>query len=248
MRSLPVTGGHGGGATRRTRLAILAGESSKCGQLATGQDGTADANTPCMRDYTLEDVVTDNSLATKDQVRQAKWATRGSGRTWLEQLVVLGILDENRLGDCAVQSLRVPRCDLDRLADIPRAVLARIPADLAAEHRVIPLWLEADGDLRVAMADPTDQVGLHEIQFFAGCGVLRELAPPTAIAWALHRYHGIQSVLWPRQERKLALALVVDATNDSYASYDVDVNVPEPVVEEPWTLTLHTLRHAASAA
>lgn len=202
-----------------------------------------------MRDYNLEQMVIDKALATREQVRQAKWAVRGCQRTWLEQLVLLGIVDEERLGDCLAGALRLPRCDLDRLADIPRAVLARIPADLAAEHRILPLWLEADGDLRVAVADPTDSVGLGEVQFFTGCGLLREVVAPTMIAWALHHYHGVTTALWPRPLRKpRALALVVDDESIDVALDDMAIeSVPLTIVEEPWTLTLDSLRHGAIA-
>ena len=41
------------------------------------------------------------------------------------------------------------------------------------------------------------RTALEELQFFAGTRVMREVVVPTAHAWALHRYYGVPSVLWP---------------------------------------------------
>ncbi len=146
-------------------------------------------------------------LITKEQVDWATESTRGSRCTWLEQLLLLGVLNEERVCECVSMQVCVPRCDLRRLANLPADVVARIPAEVAVEHRVVPMWVEPDGDLRVGMLDPLDSEALEEVQFFAGRRVLREVAVATAMAWALHHYHGVRSALWPRVLKK-SLALV----------------------------------------
>ena len=159
-----------------------------------------------MRDFTLQKLVIRNDLATLAEVRRAMWATQTTAHTWLEELVLTGGFDEARYLERVVKELRVPPCDVHRLAHVPAAVRALIPADLAAEHRVVPLWLESDGDLRVVVADPTDRWALDEVQFFAGRRLLREVAAPTLLASALERYYGVPNVLAPLADAIHALA------------------------------------------
>lgn len=150
-----------------------------------------------MRDFTLHKLVIRSGLATLEQVREALWAVQRANHDWVEELILRGVLDEERYLDVIASGLYVPRCAIERLAHIPEAVLDRIPSEVAIEHRAVPLWAEADGDLHVVVADPTDRRAMEELQFFAGSRVMREVAVPTAHAWALHRYYGVPSVLWP---------------------------------------------------
>lgn len=143
-------------------------------------------------------------LVTKEQIDWATDATRGSRSTWLEQLLLVGLLDEELV--CAVASAQacVPRFDDRKLGRLPIDVVARLPAEVAIEHRVLPLGLEPEGDMRIAMIDPLDTAALEEVQFFAGRPILREVVRATALAWALHHYHGVRSALWPRVTRRSA--------------------------------------------
>lgn len=164
-----------------------------------------------MRDVTLKELLLRHELVSAQHLAEAEWATQAGRHSWLEELLLRGRLDEERYVDCVGRALYVPRCDLERLANVPADVLALIPGDLAAEHRILPLWVEADGDLRVVMADPTDRRAFDEAQFFADRRLLREVAAPSAVAWALDRYHGVSSVLWPH-------AIQADP---AYASYEL---------------------------
>jgi type IV pilus assembly protein PilB len=137
-------------------------------------------------------------LVTKEQIDWAVESSRGSRSTWLEQMVLHGLLNEERVSECVAAQACVPRCDLRRLAELPIAVVARLPAEVAVEHRVVPLGLEPDGDLLIGMVNPFDLEAVEEVQFFAGRPVMREVVTPTALAWALHHYHGVRSALWPR--------------------------------------------------
>jgi Type II secretion system (T2SS), protein E, N-terminal domain len=154
----------------------------------------------------LKELLIRHMLVTREQVDWATQSARGSRCTWLEQLLVLGILNEERVCECVSTQVCLPRCDPRRLANLPADVVARLPADVAVEHRVLPLWLEPDGDLRIGMIDPLDQAAFEEVQFFAGRRVLREVVAATALAWALHHYHGVRSALWPRGPSKRSWA------------------------------------------
>jgi hypothetical protein len=150
----------------------------------------------------LKALLVRQSLVTTEQIDWAVDATRGSRCTWLEQLLLLGMLDEERV--CAAISAQacVPRTDPRKLPHLPIDVIARLPAEVAVEHRVLPIGLEADGDLHIGMVDPLDSTAVEEIQFFAGRPLLRQVVPASALAWALHHFHGVRSALWPRVTRR----------------------------------------------
>jgi hypothetical protein len=141
-------------------------------------------------------------LVTKEQIDWATEATRGSRSTWLEQLLLVGLLNDELVCAAASAQACVPRFDDRQMGHLPIDVVARLPAEVAAEHRVLPLGLEPDGDLRIAMIDPLDSAAIEEVQFFAGRPLLREVVRATALAWALHHYHGVRSALWPRVTRR----------------------------------------------
>jgi hypothetical protein len=149
-------------------------------------------------------------IVTAEQIEWAVESARANRSTWLEQLVALGLVDEERV--CATISAQacVSRTDPRTLPHLPIDLVARLPAEVAIEHRVIPLGIEADGDLRVAMVDPLDSHAVEEVQFFAGRPVIREVIAASALAWALHYYHGVHSVLWPRSVTKTQTTLVED--------------------------------------
>lgn len=137
-------------------------------------------------------------VITPEQLAWAIEAARGSRRTWLEELLLFGVLDECLLCRWVSSELHVPCCNATVLAELRDDVLQMLPADVAVEHRALPLGFEADGDLHVAMIDPCDAVALEELRFFTGRRLVREVAVATAVAWALHRYYGARTALWPR--------------------------------------------------
>jgi type II secretion system (T2SS) protein E len=150
-----------------------------------------------MPDENLQALLLRHALITRAQLIWAVEFTRDTDRTWLEQLLLVNAVDEDEICTCVSHDLCVPRCSGDRLVGLTPAILARLPMELAIEHRIMPLGCDDEGDLQVAMVDPTDRAALQEIRFFAG-RVLRAVAPATSIAWALHEYCGVSSALWPR--------------------------------------------------
>jgi hypothetical protein len=153
-----------------------------------------------MSNTDLQTFLIDQEIVTVEQVRHAVAATLGTDYTWLDYLLLSQQLCERELARRVGAHARAPACCLDRLSAVPRDVLAQLPRDLAVEHRMIPLWVEPDGDLCVAMIDPTDTRAVDEVAFFTQRTILREVAPATPIGWALSTYYGAPNPLWPRQE------------------------------------------------
>jgi len=152
----------------------------------------------------LQALLVRRGIVTREQIRHAVAATHDSGTTWIEYLVLARAVDEQAFARCIVEGAKVPACDGTSLARIPPDVVELVPADLAVEHRVVPVRLEMDGDLTVAMVDPTDLAAVEEVGFFLGRRLLRMVATASAIAWALHAYYRATSALFPAQRAAAA--------------------------------------------
>jgi hypothetical protein len=148
------------------------------------------------------------SSAALDQVR-AKVADQGG--TIGEALVVEGIVDDDKLTNFYKQRLLVPQVNPNTLARLPAKVVAVIPSEMAIELRAIPVSLDSDNNLTVAMSDPSDRHAVDEIAFFTGSYVVRAVATQMQIAWCLAHYYGHvthlgQRLLQQREEPAAAAA------------------------------------------
>lgn len=138
-------------------------------------------------------------LVNGELIERAASATHGSDQSWLEYLVQRKLVSEDEVAALAARETFLPLADPDRLQAVPSEIIAEVPWDLAVEHRIVPVGIDEDGDLHLAMLDPCCARTLTEVEFFVPRRLLREVAPATAMAWALHRYYGARTALWPQQ-------------------------------------------------
>ena len=112
------------------------------------------------------------------------------GGTIGEQLVAAASITDDALTEFYRPRLLVPQVNPNTLARLPAKVVATIPSDMAIELRAIPVSLDADNNLTVAMSDPSDRHAVDEIAFFTGAYVVRAVATQMQIAWCLAHYYG----------------------------------------------------------
>jgi hypothetical protein len=134
-------------------------------------------------------------LIRPEALEAARRAQRGAGGTLSEQLVLAGALDDESLTQFYRQRLLVPRIADARLQSVSEKVVQAIPGDLAAELRVVPVSIDSEGNLTVAMSDPSDTHAVDEIGFFTGHYVVRAVASQRQIAWSLAHYYGVVTEL-----------------------------------------------------
>jgi Type II secretion system (T2SS), protein E, N-terminal domain len=147
-------------------------------------------------DRNIRTLLVRHALVSEAQIARAALFTHEGGTTWLEELLLSGLLDEERLCACVSAETGLPRCGREELAHLRDELVTTIPAEVATEHRVVPLGVQADGRLRVAMVDPLDSRAFEEVQFFSGRRLVREVALASSIAWALHQYFGAPVMRW----------------------------------------------------
>ncbi len=137
----------------------------------------------------------DAGLIGQAQLQVAQDARSEVGCTVGEYLVQAGLIDDDEITEFYHQTLKVPRLTQDRLQHIPHRAIAMIPQDLAAEFRVIPVSLDTDNTLTLAMSDPSNHHALDEIAFFTNCYIVRAVATQRQIAWCLAEYYGYVTAL-----------------------------------------------------
>ncbi|HTE56169.1 MAG TPA: hypothetical protein VK698_35195 [Kofleriaceae bacterium] len=134
-------------------------------------------------------------LVRDDQLLTAREARAQGGGTLGEHLVMAGSVDDDALTEFYASKLVIPRVAADELARIPPSVLKRIPADMAAEFRVVPISSDGELNLTLAMSDPADKHVVDEVAFFTGTYVVRAVATQLQIAWCLAHYYGVVTPL-----------------------------------------------------
>src|SRR5688500_3127652 len=96
-----------------------------------------------------------SGLVSDTALDDARARSEAQGGTIGEQLVVSGAIEDEELTDFYQARLLVPKVNPNSLARLPIRVVAAIPSDMAIELRAIPVSLDADNNLTVAMSDPS---------------------------------------------------------------------------------------------
>lgn len=134
-------------------------------------------------------------LVTEEQLAQARNLRAQLGGTLGEHLVLAGVVDDETLSSFYSAKLRVPRVAEKDLAAIRPEILRKVPPDMAAEFRILPIAHDGEQNLTIAMSDPADTHAVDEVTFFTGCYVVRAVATQSQMAWGLGRYYQITTPL-----------------------------------------------------
>lgn len=149
---------------------------------------------------TVATILSREGLLDANLLARAYHDARASGATVLEQLVLTGMLDEDRTCELLSRRLQLPRARTPDLMSASPDVIARLPADVAFERRAVPLRCDGDQYVWVAMEDPSDEAGVAEVGFFCGANMMRFVAAPSELARALRRYYNARTPLAARMQ------------------------------------------------
>ena len=139
-----------------------------------------------------------SGLVSSNALEDARARVANIGGTLGEQLVTNGAITDDALTDFYRSRLLVPQVNPNTLARLTPKVVAAIPSDMAIELRAIPVSLDGDNNLTVAMSDPSDRHAVDEIAFFTGAYIVRAVATQMQIAWCLAHYYGHVTALGQR--------------------------------------------------
>jgi hypothetical protein len=86
----------------------------------------------------------------------------------------------------------IPRISDGRLGQVSAKVLKLVPPDMAAEFRLLPIEVDNEGTITLAMADPTNNHAVDEVAFFADRFVVRAVATESAVRRAIEAHYGVR--------------------------------------------------------
>ena len=126
-------------------------------------------------------------LLTGDQLATVRIDAAGDDAAAGRELVTLGLVTSLQISTVLEESMAVPRVDLGSYAPDEDA-LVLVPAPLAREHRVLPLF-EIEGTLTVALGDPVDVFELDGLSGILGVDLEPVLADAPAVSGAIEQYY-----------------------------------------------------------
>jgi len=117
---------------------------------------------------------------------QSRW-----GRRLGVTLIKMGMVEEGHLLRALAQQLDLPVASLAGKR-IPDSVIALVPARVALEHGVIPLFTKEGGasnQLYLGMEDPSNLAVLDDLSFFTGMEIHPVMVGPSELGEAIDRYY-----------------------------------------------------------
>lgn len=145
-----------------------------------------------------------SGIVKPEQIAEAHRVRQRDGGSFGEALIRIGAIEEEKLVEFYHKRLMIPRLEAARLQRIPQQVLALVQKDMAVEFRALPVEIDAEGAVVLAMADPSDNHAVDEVAFFADRFVVRAVAGETAIREAITRFYGVELTSPPTSARTTA--------------------------------------------
>ena len=105
-----------------------------------------------------------------------------------EILLSEGIITSSRLAEALSEQLKLPLLSLAEEEPEPEAIRL-VPRNIAARLNLLPLRIEADGRLLIAMADPLDILAQDEVQMMVSGGIRSGVATQESIYQNLPRFY-----------------------------------------------------------
>ncbi len=124
------------------------------------------------------------------QIETARAHAAQAGCGLVEALVATGAIAEDALAAFLQSRLLVPEVAANLFAQVPREITDRLDPALAHRLGAYPVSVDEDGNLTVALVDPTDGSIVDEIAAVTGHYVIRAVAPASTIRAALAERYG----------------------------------------------------------
>lgn len=128
------------------------------------------------------------NLIDEVQMQIALAEQKQTGKRFGSTLVDLKFIDENVLAAFLSKQMDVPCISLSHV-DPPRKALWKMSREVAMACHSIPVRVDEDGKLEVAMVDPTDVDTLAKLEKATGMTVSPLIAPESSIQQMIDRYY-----------------------------------------------------------
>lgn len=138
----------------------------------------------------LGDWLLTKGKVTEQQLQRALHDKAFFGERLGNSLIKLGFIDEDTLGEYLAETSHTHYAHARQMENISPAVIAAVPARLAAKYCIVPIAIEGRR-LHLAMRDPKDLIALDEIAFLTGLPIEPYVATEFRLIRAIERYYQI---------------------------------------------------------
>ncbi len=134
-----------------------------------------------------------------DQLQKALQAQMIWGGHLGTNLIELGYITEDELGEVLAEAHAVQYAPYEILQDIPSSVLTAIPKGLVEKYKLIPFRFDGK-KLHLVMLQPQDLTALDEVSFATGFQLVPYVTPEIRLFQVLEKHYNI-----PRARRYITL-------------------------------------------
>lgn len=141
-----------------------------------------------MQRQNLGEMLIAANLIDEVQMQIALAAQKQTGKRFGSTLLDLKFIDENVLAAFLSRQLDVPCISLSHI-DVPKKALRKMFRGIALECHCIPVRIEENGRLEVAMVDPTDIDAVAKLEKATNMTVSPLIAPESSINLMIDRFY-----------------------------------------------------------
>ena len=113
------------------------------------------------------------------------------GGDLVTNLLEVARVDEGVLTSLLAESMRLPPAPAGELPRTPDEVRSLVPREIALERTAVPLEIQADGKLVLAVAEPLPTDLAEQLRFALGMGIEQRAAPAVRVHQAMARAYGV---------------------------------------------------------
>ncbi len=148
--------------------------------LTANANGITPPSMPGREGAFLSDIIIELGLADREVVEAAVPAAASAGKTVGRFLLDSGVLSDEQLSIAIAERSGLDHVDLDCF-DVDSAAATLISRSAAMRYNALPIAFAPDGSLVVAVADPSDFLGISDIEVMAKTEVRLAIANPERI-------------------------------------------------------------------
>ncbi|MEA1967428.1 MAG: hypothetical protein U9N77_04335 [Thermodesulfobacteriota bacterium] len=157
----------------------------------------------------LGEILIQKNLVAPEKIEQALHVQTGGNRRLGYILIKMGLINEEELFSALSEQQGIPLADLEK--NIAKEPLGLLPRYLCKKHSILPLSIEENNILNLAMINPLDQASRDDAEAFSGMVVKPFLAKEKKIEQAINHHMplGIKDLFYPLIYNRTAKITVI---------------------------------------
>jgi regulator of replication initiation timing len=163
-------------------------QDSQAGSAAfsAGMSGITPPSMPGRQGAFLSDIIVELGFADREVVEDAVPAAASAGKTIGRFMLDRGVISDEQLSIAIAERSGLEHVDLDSFA-VDASAAPLIGRSVAMRYNALPIAFAPDGALVVAVADPSDFLGISDIEVMAKTEVRLAIANPERIQELVER-------------------------------------------------------------